>query len=214
MAESEKRKREKKTDGSYLTRESAARKKPDLDVATVDLSLKRPALELLSTEGGENFYSYLDWLGLAKSPDLIVLSSMHHYYYNTEDLSDIQTVVNLVPLNQVRNIKGFFHSIYHLIPYKCYFVGCFKDQKTQYRNLFISNSSGKNSVSTDRGIASRFPFLNIFYRILDFQTDRFLSGKNITMSLEEIGFKLVDMTELKGITYFCSRKIYQTTQDS
>lgn len=214
MAESEKRKEEKKTDGSYLTREPVAARKADLDLDTIDVSLKRPALELLSTEGGENFYSYLDWLGLAKSPDLIVLSSMHHYYYNTEDLSDIQTVVNLVPLNQVRNIKGFFHSIYHLIPHKCYFIGCFKDQKTQYRNLFVRNSFDKSSASTDRGISSKFPFLNIFYRILDFHADRFLSGKNISMSLEEIGFKVVDMTELKGITYFCSRKIYQTNQDS
>jgi hypothetical protein len=196
-----------------ISQKPAIKKETEPDLKAIDLSLKKPALELLATEGGESFYSYLDWLGLAKSSDLIVLSSMHHYYYDTEDLKDIQTVVNLLPLNQVKNVKGFFHSIYHLIPHKCYFVGCFADNKNPYKHIFYQNPLDKQPSSYS-GSRSIFPFLSFFYRVLDLRTDRFLSRKNVNSALEDIGFKVLDMTEIKGITYFCTRKVYQADQNS
>jgi len=214
MAQAEDRKKKSNLKESYLTQEPVDRKVLELDLKTIDLTLKRPALELLSTEGGESFYSYLDWLGLAKSPDLIVLSSMHHYYYDTEELSGIQTVVNLLPLNQVKNVKGFFHSIYHLIPHKSYFVGCFADNRNHYRYFFKKNPLDQPSAATERESISKIPILNFFYKLIDLRANRFMSRKYVILSLEEVGFKVLDITELKGITYFCSRKIYQTNQNS
>ena len=122
------------------------------NVQAIDLTETRPAFELLSTEGGESFFNYIDWLGLAKDPNLLVLSSMHHYYYDVDDLKDIRTVVNLMPLNQIKQIKGFFHSIYHLIPHKCYFVGCFADHKKHFGYIFRRNPKDENSESVDDGI--------------------------------------------------------------
>jgi hypothetical protein len=177
------------------------------NIQAIDLTEKRPALDLLATRGGKSFYNYVDWLGLAKDSDLIVLSSMHHYYYDADDLKEIKTVVNLMPLNQIKQIKGFLHSIYHLIPHKCYFIGCFADHKKHYGYIFNRNPLDEDSESVKHGILSKTPLLNIIFRIMDARTDNYLSGKNITLLLEDLGFKVLDMTELDGLTYFCAQKV-------
>jgi hypothetical protein len=192
---------------SYLINKQKIKIDLDQDVSSIDLSKKRPALELLTAERGENFYNYIDWLGLAKDPDLIVLSSMHHYYYDTDDLKEIRTVVNLMPLNQIKHIKGFLHSIYHLIPHKCYFIGCFVDHKKHYGFVFKKNPLDEHSEAADHDIISRIPLLNILYKVMDLRTDKYLSGKNVTLYLEDLGFMVLDMTELYGIIYFCAQKV-------
>lgn len=181
---------------------------------TIDLTETKPVFELLTAEGGESFFNYIDWLGLAKDPDLIVLSSMHHYYYDADDLKDVRTVVNLMPLNQIKQIKGFFHSIYHLLPQKCYFIGCFVDHKKNFGFILKINPLDKNSESVNQGILSRIPLLNKIYRMMDARTDKYLSGKNITLSLEDLGFKVLDMTELNGLTYFCAQKCHPVEKKS
>ncbi|MCU0474395.1 MAG: hypothetical protein MUC93_13705 [Bacteroidales bacterium] len=193
--------------GSYIINKQRIKTDAGQNIPAIDLAETRPALELLTTEGGESFFNYIDWLGLARDPNLLVLSSMHHYYYDVDDLKDIRTVVNLMPLNQIKQIKGFFHSIYHLIPHKCYFVGCFADHKKHFGYIFKRNPQDENSESVDDGILSRIPLLSIIYRKLDARTDKYLSGKNVTSSLEELGFKVLDMTELNGLTYFCAQKV-------
>jgi hypothetical protein len=180
----------------------------------MDLTETRPVFELLTAEGGESFFNYIDWLGLAKDPDLIVLSSMHHYYYDADDLKDVRTVVNLMPLNHIKQIKGFFHSIYHLLPHKCYFIGCFVDHKKNFGFILKINPLDKNSESVNQGILSRIPLLNKIYRMMDARTDKYLSGKNITLSLEDLGFKVLDMTELNGLTYFCAQKCHPVEKKS
>jgi hypothetical protein len=184
------------------------------DIPAIDLSGKRPALDLLVTEGGESFYNYIDWLGLAKDPDLIVLSSMHHYYYDTEDLKEIRTVVNLMPLNQIKHVKGLFHSIYHLIPHKCYFIGCFADNRKNYGFIFRKNPLDKKSEDTDHSILSGIPLLNIIYKFIDSRTENYLSGKNVSLNLEDLGFKVLDMTELNGLTYFCAQKVQSVNNNT
>jgi hypothetical protein len=183
-------------------------------VPAIDLSEKGPALELLTTEDGKSFYNYIDWLGLAKDPGLIVLSSMHHYYYDTDDLKDIRTVVNLMPLNQIKNNNGLFHTIYHLIPHKCYFIGCFADHKKHFGFIFKNNPLDKHTDDAEHAIKSRIPLLNILYRIIDSRTDKFLTAKNVTLSLENLGFKVLDMTEFNGITYFCAQKVLSAAKNS
>jgi hypothetical protein len=184
------------------------------DIPPIDIDAPKPALELLSAEGGESFYYYIDWLGLSKDPNLIVLSSMHHYYYDTDDLKETRTVVNLLPLNQIKHVKGFFHSIYHLIPHRCYFIGCFVDHRKHYGHLFRRNPLDKNSEASEHGIVSGIPILNIFYRLIDQRTDKYLTVKNVTISLEDLGFKVLDMTELNGITYFCAHKVQPVNKNS
>ena len=69
-----------------------------------------PVYAELAGEGHEDFYNYLDWLGLAKSPDLLILASSHHYYFEIEDLKNVRTVVSLKRLNNLTKPKGFLQA--------------------------------------------------------------------------------------------------------
>lgn len=156
-----------------------------------DRSQENPVFDTLVAEGGENFFHYIDWLGLAKDSNLMILSSLHHYYYDFNDLIGVKTLINLKALNQINHIDSFLNNIFRVLPPKANFVGSFKDNKI------------------NRGIATplyqSFRFLNTLINILDAKTDKFMSRKNVIRLLEARGFRVVDMTEINGITYFYSQ---------
>jgi hypothetical protein len=175
-----------------------------------------PVFEKLASEGGENFFNYIKWLGLSKDQNLIVLSCSHHYFYDTEDLKDIKTVVSLKLLNQIRQIKDFLHNIYNILPDKCNFIGSFIDGKSyteflSHPNMSNSYIAGK-SDPFENGIETRFPFLNMIYHFMDSRTDRFITKSTATMLLEEEGLTVSDISEINGITYFCTRKEKYTSE--
>jgi len=167
-------------------------------------------LETLTSEGCEDFVNYVEWLGLAKDPNLVVLSSRHHYFYDAEEMKNINSVLNLKELNLIRNLKGFLHNIFHVIPQKSYFIGCFVDcKKNNGFELRLSHSTVKNKVNSEaveNGILSRIPFLNMLYSLLDSRTNIYLSKKSVTQLMNEHGFKVLDITELNGMSYFCTQR--------
>lgn len=176
----------------------------------VELSRTEQAIENLIAEGGESFLNYIAWIGLIKDPDLIVLSSVHHYYFDKDDLKNINTVINLKQLNLIKYIDVFFHSIFKILPPQSNFIGCFLDNKTQYEYT-VNNTSPqyhtKNKVDPfENGITSRIPFLNSVYKLMDSKTDKHLTHRDVSFHLEKQGFKVKDMTDLNGLTYFHSQK--------
>ena len=74
---------------------------------SMDDNQNNPVFENLLAEGGENFYHYINWLGLGKDPNLMVLSSIHHYYYDFNDLKGVKTLINLKKLNEINHIDTF-----------------------------------------------------------------------------------------------------------
>ena len=165
--------------------------------------------EILTSEGNESFKHYIEWLGLSRDPKLVVLSSIHHYYYDAEEMKNVKTVVNLKELNQIREINSFLHSMFLILPPKCYLIGCFIDNKKQSGFSLIKKSSesnlNENSENVKNGIVSRIPLLNMIFKILDAKTNKYLSGKNVTILLRNNGFKVMDMTELEDMTFFCAQ---------
>ena len=139
---------------------------------------------------------------------------MHHYYYDADDLKEVKTVVNVLPLNQIKQVKSFFHLIYHLIPQNCFFIGCFVDNKKHNRFAFKKNLSDNHSEAVGNDIFSRIPFLNMIYSIIDSRSNNYYSGSNVRFLLENYGFKVMDMTELNGLTYFCAQKYHTAEKDS
>ena len=167
--------------------------------------------EKLVSEGSENFLNYVRMLGLTDDKNLIILSSSHHYYYDSEDLKDIKTVLNIKQLNQIRQLKVFLHTIYHMLPDKSNFIGSFIDGNHQ-NGFFSSSNKSQNNITgkfdpVENGIESAMPFINMIYDMLDVRTNRYITRKTATLLLEETGLAVTDMTELKGITYFCSMKV-------
>ena len=166
--------------------------------------------EKLLSEGNEDFYSYLDWIGLSKYPDLLVLSASHHYYYDAEDMKGIKAVVNLKTINEIKQVKAFLNNIYDIIPERTYFLGYFRDSNYNGSDLKKGNQVKKQQAimaeAVENGISSSFPFLNMMYNILDQKTNRNMSKTYMRLLLKEAGFRVLDITELNGLTYFCVQK--------
>lgn len=182
-----------------------------------DLIKSNPVYEILNAEGCEDFANYIEWLGLHKDPNLIILSSWQHYYYDAEEMKNVKTVVNLKELNQIKQINSFIHSIFHILPQKSYFIGCFVDNKKINGYALKNNSSSyhtrRNFDALENGIVSRIPFLNMLYSMMDSKTNKYMSGRNVSLLLENHGFKVLDMTELNGLTYFCAQRHHITADN-
>jgi len=60
------------------------------------------------------------------------------------------------------------------------------------------------------GIVSRFPLLNMLYSFMDSKTETYMSVESVNQMLDLHGFKILNMKEISGLTYFHSRKVTKT----
>jgi hypothetical protein len=185
--------------------------------ACLNLNTSSEAIDLLLEEGGESFYKYVNWLGLSDEPDLIVLSSKHHYYYDPEEMNNTRTVINLKELNNIKHIKPFLQSCLGFLPKDSNFIGCFVDNEKlngyELRKLSVAypDKNRENEFREDElenGIVSRFPFLNMLYSLIDSKTNNYMSKKSIALLLKEFDFRVIDMTESNGFTFFHAQKFH------
>jgi hypothetical protein len=166
--------------------------------------------EELTDEVREDLITYLNRMGLAGEAQILVIPSTRHFFYEAEDLRGIKTVINLKQLNYVREIRDFLSRISEMLPNNSSFVGCFIDNKSQtgfsdkYSNL--PKQLSEKAEAYENGIESRIPFINRMYSFIDAKTNRYLTKKTVSHLLEECSLQLVGMTELNGLTYFCTQK--------
>jgi hypothetical protein len=187
---------------------------PGQPVNSFNLAVANEAVDKLITEGGASFYKYVDSRGLSKDSSLIVLSSSHHYYYDFEEMNNAKTVINLKELNRIKEIKSLLHSHLHFLPQSCNFLGCFvnnrKVERYTLRKHLTSVERTRDSDNVELGIVSRFPFINRLYSLMDSKTNKYLSEKSVALMLGVHGFKIMDMKEVNGLTFFHSRKVGNT----
>ena len=145
---------------------------------------KNQVSDKLAGEVDENFLSYLTWHGLAQEDKTLVLSSKLHYYYDYEELKEITTLINLKVLNLVSHLDDFLSTLNSGLSPKTNFVGCFVDRKTQ------------------KGVSVSSRLYKKFINFLDSKIDLEMNGRDLSKLLESHGFKVIDMTEINGLTYF------------
>jgi hypothetical protein len=150
-----------------------------------------PTITKVIAEGGENFFLYLKRLGFSREDNLLALSSVHHYYYDENELKSVSTLVNLKKLNHIKNPDRFFQTLFQMLPADANFIGCFSNDKTQQLN-------GLPAYKPSR-------LLNRFINFIDSRTDHILDKNAVMELLEKNGHKIVDMTEIDGLTYFYSK---------
>lgn len=144
----------------------------------------KKVIDKMVTEGDETFFDYLQWHGLANEANLLVLSSKSHYYYDSEELKDVTTLINLKKLKLIKHLDEFLHTVCYGLSPKTNFIGCFSDSKSQ------------------KGISLTSRMYKKFINFLDSRIDIEIDGKDISKLLESHGFKIIDMTEINGLTYF------------
>ena len=175
-----------------------------------DLAAARKAKDTLITEGGVNFYNYIRKLGLEKDPGIVVISSLHHFYYDADDMNKVKTLVNVTELNNIKSVANFLHTCYQIMPQQSNLIGCFVDNKKipryKLRSSSSSNFDKRDFDAVENGIVSRVPFINRLYSMLDSKTNTYISQSSISFLLEDYGFKVLDMTELDERIYFQAKK--------
>jgi hypothetical protein len=186
----------------------------NLSSASVDVARNVPVQKALLNEDCKNFVKYLDKLGLSSEADIVVLSSLHHYYYDAEEMTNVKTIINLKELNMIKELKDFLHSSFHILPPDCNLIGCFINNKKQNGFILNTNPSDfyykRNSDAIENGIASSSPFLNMIYNVIDSKTNKYLSERSVFLILQEHGFGVTDFTEIDGLTYFCAKSLRTT----
>ena len=164
----------------------------------------------LSAGVRQDLISYLDEKGLINDPSMLIIPSTRHYFYDAEDMKGVKTIVNLKPLNFVREIRDFVRKVAEMLPNDSNFIGCFTDNKLQngfsdkYGNL--PRDLSEKAEAYENGIESRIPFINRMYSFIDLKTNRYLTRRTASNLLEESGLQIVGMTERNGLTYFHTRK--------
>jgi hypothetical protein len=138
----------------------------------------------LVAEVDENFLHYLDWNGLSKEDNLLILSSKLHYYYDYEELKEVKTLINLKKLNLIKHLDDFLQTLYNGLSPKANFVGCFYDRKTH------------------KGVSVTSRLYKRFLNFLDSKIDVDIDSSDFSKLLESHGFKIIDMTVINGLTYF------------
>jgi hypothetical protein len=175
------------------------------------LNESKAAFGIMSVEGREDFLNYLQALGLDKDPNLVFLYSHHHYYYDADEMKNVRTIVNLKEINHIKEIRSFLHSISRILTEKNNFIGCFVDNE-KINGYVLRKDLSRYSImdstnAVENGIVSRIPFLNMVYSKMDSRTNKYMTRSSVSLLLEDHGFKVNNMSEINGLTYFHTQKV-------
>lgn len=184
----------------------------NINSGLIQVSGKEQLSHRLASGRYKIYWDFLEWMGLSDEPNFIILSPNNHYYYDNDELKDVKVLLNLKHLNHIKQVKDFLYSVNKALAYKSYFTGSFIDRKHQYsffsNSAYPANTAHEGVDPVENGISSRIPLLNMIYDLMDSRTNnRNLTKKTVTMLLEVTGFKVLDMTEIDGITCFCAQKL-------
>jgi len=147
----------------------------------------KPVIDNVIAEGDENLVDYLQSHGLSNEANMLVLSTKSHYYYDSAELKEVTTLINLKKLNQITNLNEFLHSVCYSLSPKTNFIGCFSESKSQ------------------KGIRLTSWMFKKFLGFLDSKSEIEIDRKDISKLFESTGFKVLNMTVINGLTYFLTQ---------
>ena len=126
-------------------------------------------------------------MNIEEDPNLLILSPIHHYYYDFDEIKNVKTLIHIKELNKISNISKFLTNIDHILSKNANFIGCFRDNKLFY------DSFGNG-------------FINWLISQFDYKENHFLSRKKIINLFKKHRFEIIDITIFEGLTYFCVKK--------
>lgn len=151
-----------------------------------------PAIRSMISEGGESFLHYIKRFGIVTEPNIMVLSSRHHYYYDSTELQKIRALVNLKKLNMISHLDQFLQTLSRILPSNANYIGFFSESTGNKGNISFSRYAEK--------------IIGKIRTLLDSKTERSMDRDDVSKLFEAYGFKIVDMTEINGQTFFNTLK--------
>ena len=154
------------------------------------VNLIRSVVRLIST-GGLSLARFLMNTGLFRKQGMIILSQHDHANFTASELGRITTLITVRRLNLVKHLEMFLNSLAHILPPDTNFVGCFSPAKDRNPGY---GSTGRSDGITGMFFHDRHPEWHV------------LNSSLVSEMLERNGLSLISMTEMNGVTWFCSRK--------
>ncbi len=158
-----------------------------------------PMVADLIAKVGSDLYQYLKNNGFPEDSGFLLISPNQHYYYDEEDLKNIRSLLNLNKLNNIRHLDRFLHNLFRILPAGANFIGCFHDSK---------KLNGNNKYP----LYQPSVLLNKIRNFLDSRTDHYINRDEVFALLKLNGFKVLNMTEINGVTYFYSQMIAERVE--
>jgi hypothetical protein len=134
-----------------------------------------------------NFIEYLSRMGFLGESELLVLSQENNYCFSQSNLKDLKVLVILKRLDKLRHPGTFLNIIGRLVPFGAYLVGCF----TPINSFPGEKRAYLHSPYAEKRTTGNYEIISGLY------TGRL----NIPGMLVPLGFKIIDTTEIKGLTY-------------
>lgn len=181
------------------TAENIAEVTSGKDNFTGKINSMNPAVANLIAKVGTDLYQYLKSNSFPEESGFLLISPNQHYYYDEEDLKNIRSLLNLNKLNNIKHLDRFLHNLFRVLPAGANFIGCFHDSK---------KLNGNN----------KYPFyqpsvlLNKFRNFLDSRTDHYINRDEVFGLLKLNGFKVLNMTEIDGVTYFYAQMVAERVE--
>lgn len=135
---------------------------------------------------------YFRSLGMVKDSDTLLLYSNNHFYYDKTELATISALLNLKQLNQFPHPARFISQLAEIMPEGSCFSGYFKSYESDFK---------------DRNFLSKIA--NFLWQIINplKSGKKGLNKQRFIKMMTSKGFSIIDISEISGLTYFCSRKI-------
>ena len=148
---------------------------------------------IMTTEKNTDFFDYINDMKITDMADLLVLSAIKYFYYDKEEICNVKALVNLKKLNHIPKLDNFMDSLINNLSEGTVFCGCFINNKL----TMTPKKSGRYKM-----------LLDTIYMMMDNKQNKHLSEKNVYTLFDAHGFKIFNMTEINGVTYFSAIKTY------
>lgn len=145
----------------------------------------------MNADEGQDFPDYLTGLGLLGESEMLVLSMRQHWYFDYNDLRNLKILVILKKLDLIKHAESLLQTIFRVLKPEAYFIGCFTSDLS---------SEGKHLISY-----RSHSIYHIVDNFLEPKASHHFNKKYFPEIIEAQGFKIVDMTEIKGQVYFTSQ---------
>jgi hypothetical protein len=155
--------------------------------------MEQSEMEMLLHHESKDFYNYLHRLKMINgNTNVLVLPNKQHFYYDAQEIQQFNTIINVKKLNHIKKLDDFLYSLYCVLKKDTYFCGCFVNNKN------IKNFNIKLRV---------YKLFEALILLLDVNRPKHLSEKDVKSLLNAHQFKIMNMKEIRGITYFYAKKI-------
>jgi hypothetical protein len=173
---------------------------------------KNPVLADIMEEAGEEVYSYLEKFKLTEMENILFLPSVRHYLYNSEELKLANSVINFKLLNRIPHIRYFLVTMNRLLPIEGLYVGCFLDYKKQKQRILKNKHSLLGyaflmSYAFINRAVPRIPVVKHVQHLLNSGKVKCITREEAKLLLEKNGFKIINMSEIDGLTYYICKKV-------